>query len=167
MLQQPWFKLRFINSPSPTIFTASRIEAEDGSPIAIELVDAVSNTRITSGPLSSSRVEIVALDADLTEESWTTEVFNRNLLWSREGKRSLLVGDLIVILKDGTGVISGEISFTDDSSWLKDGKFRLGARATEGGVVEAVTNAFACLAHRQGCELLLDYQFDFIRNRIW
>ncbi|XP_048596767.1 probable WRKY transcription factor 19 [Brassica napus] len=150
MLQQPWFKLRFINSPSPTIFTASRIEAEDGSPIAIELVDAVSNTRITSGPLSSSRVEIVALDADLTEESWTTEVFNRNLLWSREGKRSLLVGDLIVILKDGTGVISGEISFTDDSSWLKDGKFRLGARATEGGVVEAVTNAFACLAHRQG-----------------
>ncbi|CAH8286816.1 unnamed protein product [Eruca vesicaria subsp. sativa] len=120
MLQHPLFKLRFVNSPSPTIFTASRIEAEDGSPIAIELVDAVSNTRVTSGSLSSSRVEIVALDADLTEESWTTEVFNRNILWSREGKRSLLVGDLIVILKDGVGVISGEIAFTDDSTWLKD-----------------------------------------------
>lgn len=149
-LPLPLLKLRFINSPPPCIFTDSRIEAEDGSPIAIELVDADTNTRVNW----DTRLEIVALNADITEESLTTEDFNRSILQSRERRRPLLVGDLTVTLKDGFGVIGSDIVFTDNSSWLKNKKFRLGAKAMEegGGFVLAITEAFMCKDHRGSCE---------------
>ncbi|ESQ38260.1 hypothetical protein EUTSA_v10028393mg [Eutrema salsugineum] len=122
------------------------IEADDGSLIAIELVDAATNTRVhTLSSASFSRLEIVALDADINEKSWTTEEFNRSIL--REGKRPLLVGDLTVTLKDGVGVIGGDVAFTDNSSWSRSRKFRLGAKVTGGGVVEAISEAFVCKEH--------------------
>jgi len=45
----------------------------------------------------------------------------------REGKRPLLTGDTTVQLKDGVGVV-GDITFTDNSSWIRSRKFRLGVR---------------------------------------
>ncbi|KAJ0264828.1 WRKY transcription factor 19 [Hirschfeldia incana] len=142
MLQPRAWKLRFLNSPPPTILTFSRIEAEDGTPIAIELVDAATNARVTTFDL---RLEIVALNADITtEESFTAEEFNRNILRPREGKPPPLVGDLNVTLKDGVGVVSGDVTFTENSSWTKSRMFRLGAKVTQGGVVEAISRAFVC-----------------------
>ncbi|KAF3565073.1 hypothetical protein DY000_02015420 [Brassica cretica] len=137
MLQPRAWKLRFVNSPPPMIFTFSRIEAEDGSPIAIELLDAATNARVTS----ELRLEIVALNADIAEESFTTtEEFDRNILRPREGKPPLLVGDLTVTLKDGVGVVSGDVTFTENWSWTRCRMFRLGAKVTQqGGVVEAIT----------------------------
>ncbi|CAA7018591.1 unnamed protein product [Microthlaspi erraticum] len=140
-------KLRFRNSPPPMIFTASEIEAENGSPIEIELVDAATNTRVESDSSSFLLLEIVVLDADISEDSWTTEEFNRNIVQSRDRKRPLLVGDLTVPLVFGSGVIGDDVAFTDNSSWLRSGKFRLGARAIHGGVVEAISKAFACKDH--------------------
>lgn len=142
MLQpRPW-KLRFVNSPPPTIFTFSRIEAEDGSPIAIELLDAATNARVACFDLP---LEIVALSADdITEESFTTEEFNRNILRPLEGEPPLLVGDLTVTLKDGVGVVSSDVSFTESSSFTRCRMFRLGAKVTQGGVVEAISRAFVC-----------------------
>lgn len=117
------------------IFTFSRIKAEDGSPIAIELLDAATNARVTS----DLRLEIVVLNADIPEESFTTEEFNRNILRPREGKPPLLAGDLTVTLEDGIGVVSGDVTFTENS------RFRLGAKVTQqGGVVEAISRAFVC-----------------------
>ncbi|WZZ50662.1 hypothetical protein YC2023_050769 [Brassica napus] len=138
MLQPRAWNLRFVNSPPPMIFTFSRIEAEDGSPIAIELLDAATNARVTS----DLRLEIVALNADIAEESFTTEEFNRNILRPREGKPPLLAGDLTVTLEDGVGVVSGDVTFTENSSWTR---CRLGAKVRQqGGVVEAITRAFVC-----------------------
>ncbi|KAL9280759.1 Calmodulin-binding protein 60 G [Arabidopsis thaliana] len=141
-------KLCFINSPPSSIFTGSKIEAEDGSPLVIELVDATTNTLVSTGPFSSSRVELVPLNADFTEESWTVEGFNRNILTQREGKRPLLTGDLTVMLKNGVGVITGDIAFSDNSSWTRSRKFRLGAKLTGDGAVEARSEAFGCRDQR-------------------
>ncbi|WZZ36827.1 hypothetical protein YC2023_020228 [Brassica napus] len=136
------FKLRFINAPPSTIFTGAKIEARDRSPVAFELVDTATNSRVVSGPLSSSRVEIVPLNADFTEESWTVDVFKGYIEKQREGKRPLLTGDLTVALKDGVGVITGVVTFSDNSSWTRSKKFRLGAKLTGGGAVEARSEAF-------------------------
>ncbi|CAL9231704.1 unnamed protein product [Arabidopsis halleri] len=141
-------KLRFINSPPSSIFTGSKIEAEGGSPLMIELVDATTNTRVSSGTFSSSRVELVPLNANFTEESWTVDGFKRNILKQREGKRPLLTGDLTLMLKNGVGVIAGDIAFSDNSSWTRSRKFRLGAKLTGDGAVEARSEAFGCLDQR-------------------
>ncbi|KAG2316583.1 hypothetical protein Bca52824_019705 [Brassica carinata] len=141
-------KLRFINSPPYSIFTGAKIETEDGSPVAIELVDADTNVRVVLGPLSSSRVEIVPLKAHFTEERWTVDVFKRNIENQRERKPPLLTGDLTVTLENGVGVIAGDVSFSDNSSWTWSRKFRLGARLTDGGAVEARSEAFTCKDQR-------------------
>ncbi|KFK26453.1 hypothetical protein AALP_AA8G250300 [Arabis alpina] len=139
-------KLLFLNSPPSSIFTGSKIEVEDGSPVLIELVDAATNSRVVSGPHSSSKVEIVPLNADFTEESWTVEGFTRNILKQREARRPLLTGDTTLMLKDGVGVIN--VAFSDNSSWTRSGKFRLGARLAAGGAVEARSEAFVCKDQR-------------------
>ncbi|KAF8084502.1 hypothetical protein N665_0715s0008 [Sinapis alba] len=136
------FKLGFINSPPSTIFTGAKIEAKDRSPLTLVLMDTVTNSRVISGPLSSSRVQIVPLNADFTEESWTVDVFKGYIVKQREGKRPLLTGDLTVTLKEGVGVIAGVVSFSDNSSWTRSKRFRLGARLTGGGAVEARSEAF-------------------------
>ncbi|CAH8388571.1 unnamed protein product [Eruca vesicaria subsp. sativa] len=141
-------KLRFINSPQSCIFTGAKIETEDGFPVAIELVDAATNARVVSGPLSSSRVEIVPLDADFTEESWTADVFERYIFKQRQSRRPLLIGDVTVTLQNGVGVIAGDVAFSDNSSWTRSRKFRLGGRLTGGGAVEAKSVAFTCKDHR-------------------
>ncbi|CAN8277161.1 unnamed protein product [Cochlearia groenlandica] len=142
------FKLRFINAPQMSIFTASKIETEERTAVAFELVDAVTNARIVSGPLSSSRVEIVPLDGDFTEETWPVDGFKRNILKQREGKRPLLTGDLTVTLTNGVGEIPENVGFTDNSSWTRSGKFRLGAKLTGGGAVEAKSEPFGCKDQR-------------------
>nr|VDD28216.1 unnamed protein product [Brassica oleracea] len=141
-------KLRFINSPPSPIFMGAKIETKDGSPVAIELVDAATNARVVSGPLSSSRVEIVPLKAHFTEESWTVDEFKRYIEKQREGKPPLLTGDVTVTLENGVGVIAGDVSFSDNSSWTRSQKFRLGARLTGGGAVEARSEAFRCKDQR-------------------
>ncbi|KAF8105450.1 hypothetical protein N665_0157s0038 [Sinapis alba] len=140
------YKLRFINSPPPSIFTGAKIEAKNGSPLAIEVVEAATNARVVSGPLSSSRVDFVPLNADFTEETWTVDVFKGYILKPREGKRPLLTGDVTLTLKEGVGVVA--IAFTDNSIWSRCRKFRLGARLTGGGAVEARSEAFKCKDQR-------------------
>ena len=105
-----------------------------------------------AGPLSSSRVEIVPLNADFTEESWTVDVFKGYIEKQREGKRPLLTGDLTVTLKDGVGVITGVVTFSDNSSWTRSKKFRLGAKLTGGGAVEARSEAFKVKDQRGECK---------------
>ncbi|KAJ0248485.1 Calmodulin-binding protein 60 G [Hirschfeldia incana] len=140
------FKLRFINSPPPSIFTGAKIEDKNGSPLAIELVEAATNARVVSGPLSSSRVDLVPLNADFTEESWTVDVFKRSILKPREGKRPLLAGDVTLTLKNGVGAVA--VAFTDNSIWSRCRKFRLGARLAGDGAVEAISEAFKCKDQR-------------------
>lgn len=166
------FKLRFINSPRPVVFTYSNIKAKDGSSLAVELVKVATDRRVTSGPLSSSQIEIVALDAGFTAGSWTLEEFNRKIVMPREDKRLLLTGDLILTLKDGVGVIE-DVSFTDASSGLVSQKYRLGAKPIKGGFLEARSEAFVCRYHpRENIDTVAVYGFEkhyppYPQSEVW
>ncbi|KAL3750054.1 hypothetical protein ACJRO7_011091 [Eucalyptus globulus] len=148
-------RLQFVTKLPATIFTSSQIEAEDGTPLRIELVDGRTNERVTSGPLSSIKLEIVVLNGDFGSdevEDWTEKEFNCNIIREREGKRPLITGELTVILQGGSGWFRNLI-ITDNSSWVRSRKFRLGARAlqkvsAEIRIREARSETFIVKDHR-------------------
>lgn len=83
----------------------------------------------------------------------------------REGKRPLLTGDLQVTLKEGVGTL-GELTFTDNSSWIRSRKFRLGLKVASGycegmRIREAKTDAFTVKDHRGECELMFSIKLLF------
>ena len=83
----------------------------------------------------------------------------------REGKKPPLPGDAFVNLKEGTGFVS-EISFTNNSSWTRRHRFRLGARVVDKidgtSIREAKTESFIVRDHRGECEHLFLISFDLI-----
>ncbi|XVF05979.1 hypothetical protein REPUB_Repub06bG0008300 [Reevesia pubescens] len=165
-------QLRFFNKLPSTIFTGSKVEAEDGNPIRLILVDATSQTRVSSGSLSSIKVEIVVLNGDFganEREDWTENEFNASVLREREGKRPLVTGDLNVTLVDGVGTVDNVI-FTDNSSWIRSRKFRLGARIVqrisgEVTIREAISEAFVVKDHRG--ELYKKHYPPSLRDEVW
>lgn len=149
------YRLHFRTSVPETLFTSSRIEAEGRNPVKIAIIDTELNKIITSGPLSALKIEILVLDGDFGADGqveWTEKEFNDNIVREREGKRPLLTGDLFVTLSSGVGYL-GDVTFTDNSSWIRSRKFRLGARVsqsrcTEARVQEAISRAFLVKDHR-------------------
>lgn len=148
-------RLKFVNKLNLPIFTGSKVEGEQSCPIQIVLEDASTGKMITTGPEASQKVEIVVLEGDFVptdEEGWTAEEFDSHVVREREGKRPLLTGDLLISLKDGTGTL-GELIFTDNSSWIRSRKFKLGARVVGGSydgirIREAKTEGFTVKDHR-------------------
>ncbi|KAK9673296.1 hypothetical protein RND81_12G158500 [Saponaria officinalis] len=142
-----------IRSP---LFTNTRIEDDEHNLLQVQLIDANSNNVIQNGKQSSIKVEIVVINADFVadgRENWTETEFKDNIVRQREGKRPLLIGDLRVELVNGIGSLEN-VSFTDNSSWTRSGKFKLGVRAMSSGSVigcdvkEAVSEVFVVLDHR-------------------
>lgn len=136
-----------------SLFTGSKVSM-DNRPIKVLLYDASSNQRITSGPLSSAKVGVVVLNGEFNPndlEDWSEEEFSKKVIREREGKRPLLTGDLIIQLRDGVGYL-GDISFTDNSSWIKSRTFRLGLKlinhSGEFRVREGVSKPFTVRDHR-------------------
>ncbi|XP_055961112.1 calmodulin-binding protein 60 B-like [Mercurialis annua] len=153
-----YHRLNSTFEPPGTIFTGSRVVTEDGNPIRIELLDAKTKTLVTFGPVSCMKIEILVLDGDFgsdDREDWTENQFNANLIREREGRRPLLAGELNVTLRGGVALVN-DIAFTDNSSWQRSRKFRLGAKPvsrTCGGngqamVREARSEAFKVMDHR-------------------
>ncbi|KAG5230109.1 calmodulin-binding protein [Salix suchowensis] len=147
-------KLQFATNLSLPVFTGARIEGEEGPAIKVILVDTLTGKIVNSGPESSSRVEIVVLEGDFDGdegENWTPEEFKNNIVREREGKKPLLTGDVLLNLKEGICLVS-EISFTDNSSWTRSRKFRLGVRAVDNfdgtSIREAKTESFVVRDHR-------------------
>ncbi|CAL1407608.1 unnamed protein product [Linum trigynum] len=150
--------LHFVNKLPSRIFTNARIEAEDGNPMRIVLLDAATNTIVSSGPLSSMKIEITVLNGDFgcdDGEDWCAKDFNDNVIKEREGRRPLVTGELSIVLKDGVGQIS-DVVFTDNSSWQRSRRFRLGAKAVQRGgasgevvrIREARSEPFVVKDHR-------------------
>ena len=160
-------KLRFLNSLSLPVFTGARIEGEECSTLQVALVDCFTGHIVKSGPESSAKVEIVVLEGDFDSDegdNWTVEEFKNNIVREREGKKPLLTGDAVLYLKDGVGYV-GEISFTDNSSWTRSRRFRLGARIVDNfdgiRVRETKTVSFIVRDHRGECECFLS-KSDFV-----
>ncbi|KAG5536815.1 hypothetical protein RHGRI_024295 [Rhododendron griersonianum] len=147
-------QLQFLPKISLPIFTGSRIEGEDCNALTVALVDGLTGQVVYSGPESSAKVEIVVLEGDFDGDergNWTLEEFNNNIVRERIGKKPLLTGDLFLALEAGIGLV-GEVSFTDNSSWTRSRKFRLGARVVDNfegvRVKEAKTESFIVRDHR-------------------
>jgi hypothetical protein len=152
------------------LFTGGKVEGEQGASIHVVLIDANTGNFVTSGPEASAKLDIVVLEGDFNnedDEDWTQEEFESHIVKEREGKRPLLTGDLYVTLKDGVGTL-GELTFTDNSSWIRSRKFRLGLKVASGfcegvHIREAKTEAFTVKDHRGECMLTLchlNFSFD-------
>ncbi|XP_061371933.1 calmodulin-binding protein 60 B-like [Gastrolobium bilobum] len=127
------FQLRFPKKLPDTIFTMSKILAEDKSPLHIVLFDVRSQSVVNDGPLSSKKIEICALNGEFGSngsEDLNEGEFNANILRERDGKGPLLIGERFITLKNGVGCIT-KIIFTDNSRWLRSRKFRLGAKVVQ------------------------------------
>jgi hypothetical protein len=136
------------------------VEGEQSSPIHVVLQNAETGQLVTTGPEASAKLEIVVLEGDFTaddDDNWAQEDFENFVVRERDGKRPLLTGELSVALKDGVGAL-GELTFTDNSSWIRSRKFRLGVKIASGTlegirIREAKTEAFTVKDHRGECTL--------------
>ncbi|XP_064957059.1 protein SAR DEFICIENT 1-like isoform X3 [Musa acuminata AAA Group] len=104
---------------------------------------------------SPIKVEIVVLDRGFPRENsqdWNTDEFNSSILEERENKRPLLLGESKAQLNKGIAFF-GTLQVTDNSSWVRTKKFRLGVRVSLGSykgrrIKEVITESFQVLDHR-------------------
>ncbi|KAF3796561.1 Calmodulin-binding protein 60 D [Nymphaea thermarum] len=164
-------QLLFTNRLSLPVFTGSRIEGEDGLSLGVSLMDTFTGQLISSGPESSVKVEIVVLEGDFegNEENWTHDQFKANIVRERDGRRQLLGGCVFLDLNGGIGT-SGDLLFTDNSSWTRSRKFRLGARVDSGHVdgvriQEAMSEPFVVKDHRG--ELYKKHYPPSLADEVW
>lgn len=155
-------QLRFKTRLSLPLFTGGKVEGEQGAAIHIVLLDATAGHVVTSGPESAVKLDVIVLEGDFNnedDENWSQEEFDSHVVKEREGKRPLLTGDLQVTLKEGVGTL-GDLTFTDNSSWIRSRKFRLGLKVASGysegiRIREAKTEAFTVKDHRGECEFII------------
>ncbi|KAL2636091.1 hypothetical protein R1flu_007570 [Riccia fluitans] len=165
-------RLQFRNKLSLPLFTGSKVEGEQGSAIHVVLHDSSTGQVVTSGPEASAKLEVVVLEGDFSaddEEDWPLEDFENHEVRERDGKRPLLTGDLSVTLKEGVGTL-GELTFTDNSSWIRSRKFRLGVKVSAGHceglrIREAKTEAFTVKDHRG--ELYKKHYPPALHDEVW
>uniref|UniRef100_A0A0D9W5G6 Uncharacterized protein n=1 Tax=Leersia perrieri TaxID=77586 RepID=A0A0D9W5G6_9ORYZ len=165
-------QLQFRSRLSLPLFTGGKVEGEQGAAIHVVLLDANTGHVVTSGPESFAKLDVLVLEGDFNkeqDEDWTEEEFENHIVKEREGKRPLLTGDLQVTLKEGVGTI-GELIFTDNSSWIRSRKFRLGLRVSSGfcegvRVKEAKTEAFTVKDHRG--ELYKKHYPPSLKDDVW
>ncbi|XP_044462826.1 calmodulin-binding protein 60 B-like [Mangifera indica] len=165
-------QLLFRSRLSLPLFTGGKVEGEQGAAIHIVLVDASTGQVVTSGPEASIKLDVVVLEGDFNkedDEGWTQEEFESHAVKEREGKRPLLTGDLQVTLKEGVGTL-GELTFTDNSSWIRSRQFRLGLKVASGycdgiRICEAKTEAFTVKDHRG--ELYKKHYPPALKDEVW
>ncbi|XP_074269951.1 calmodulin-binding protein 60 C-like isoform X1 [Silene latifolia] len=165
-------QLQFRSRLSLPLFTGGKVEGEQGAAIHIVLVDANSGQLVNTGAESCAKLDIVVLEGDFNDEDdtiWTEEKFESHLVKEREGKRPLLHGELQVTLKEGVGTL-GELTFTDNSSWIRSRQFRLGLKVASGycegfRVREAKTEAFTVKDHRG--ELYKKHYPPALSDEVW
>ncbi|XP_020676588.1 calmodulin-binding protein 60 B-like isoform X1 [Dendrobium catenatum] len=165
-------QLHFKSRLSLPIFTGGRVEGEQGASIHVVLIDANSGRVVTSGPESFAKIDVVVLEGDFNnedDEDLTDEEFESHVVKEREGKRPLLTGDLQVSLKEGVGTL-GELTFTDNSSWIRSRKFRLGLKISSGycdgiRIREGKTEAFTVKDHRG--ELYKKHYPPALKDEVW
>ncbi|XP_057429114.1 calmodulin-binding protein 60 B-like [Lotus japonicus] len=165
-------QLQFKTRLSLPLFTGGKVEGEQGTAIHIVLIDANTGHFVTSGPASCVKLDIIVLEGDFNNEdddNWSEEEFESHIVKERDGKRPLLTGDLQVALKDGVGTL-GELTFTDNSSWIRSRKFRLGLKVSSGccegmRIREGKTEAFTVKDHRG--ELYKKHYPPALSDEVW
>lgn len=171
-LDERQLRLQFRSRLSLPLFTGSKVEGEGGSALHVVLHDSGTGQVMTAGPEANCKLEIIVLEGDFSvddEQDWSQEDFEANVVRERDGKRPLLTGDLTVALKEGVGTL-GELTFTDNSSWIRSRKFRLGVKLASGQlegqrIREAKTEAFTVKDHRG--ELYKKHYPPALHDEVW
>ncbi|KAG6584349.1 Protein SAR DEFICIENT 1, partial [Cucurbita argyrosperma subsp. sororia] len=172
-LEPSSFLLYFVNNLPSTIFTGSKITDVESQPLRIAVEAGADNP--ASQVYSAMKIEIVVLDGDFAsgdKQDWTAEEFNASIVKERSGKRPLLHGEMNITLRDRAATI-GDIEFTDNSSWIRSRKFRLGARIVDGSdsdknrprIREAITEPFVVKDHRG--ELYKKHYPPMLHDEVW
>ncbi|KAG7641888.1 CALMODULIN-BINDING PROTEIN60 [Arabidopsis suecica] len=165
-------QLHFRTRMPPHLFTGGKVEGERGSAIHVVLIDANTGNVVQTGEESASKLNVVVLEGDFNDEDdedWTREHFESFEVKEREGKRPILTGDTQIVLKEGVGTL-GELTFTDNSSWIRSRKFRLGVKPASGYgdsfcIREAKTEPFAVKDHRG--ELYKKHYPPAVHDEVW
>ncbi|KAG8367705.1 hypothetical protein BUALT_Bualt16G0100800 [Buddleja alternifolia] len=113
---------------------------EQGAAIHVELIDANTVYVVTSGPESSVKLDVVVLEGDFNNED--------DEGWTQEE----------------------DLTFTDNSSWTRSKKFRLGLKVSSGycegvRIREAKTEAFIVKDHRG--ELYKKHYPSALIDQVW
>uniref|UniRef100_A0A1D1XPF5 Alanine--tRNA ligase n=1 Tax=Anthurium amnicola TaxID=1678845 RepID=A0A1D1XPF5_9ARAE len=165
-------QLHFRSRLSLPIFTGGKVEGEQGAAIHVVLLDANTDLAVTTGPETYAKLDVVVLEGDFSgedDDDWTEEDFESHIVKEREGKGPILTGDLQVSLKEGVGTL-GDLTFTDNSSWIRSRKFRLGLKIASGfcegiRIREAKTEAFTVKDHRG--ELYKKHYPPALKDEVW
>ena len=172
-LEPSSFLLYFVNNLPSTIFTGSKITDVESQPLRIAVEAGADNPAFQV--YSAMKIEIVVLDGDFAsgdKQDWTAEEFNASIVKERSGKRPLLHGEMNITLRDRAATI-GDIEFTDNSSWIRSRKFRLGARIVDGSdsdknrprIREAITEPFVVKDHRGECKHYNSFKKKYILKK--
>ncbi|XP_027349513.1 calmodulin-binding protein 60 B-like [Abrus precatorius] len=133
------FRLVFKNKLPATIFTFTKIKAEDNTLVEVALYDIKSQSIVAEGPLASTKIEICVLNGEFGSdgnEDWTADEFEDKILPPRDNKGKLLKGDTVITLKNGVGWLTNNM-ITDNSSRTRSRHFRLGAKVVLSNLNEA------------------------------
>ncbi|TXG51436.1 hypothetical protein EZV62_023960 [Acer yangbiense] len=171
-LEPSGLKLIFSKKISLPIFTGSKITDVENSPLQILLVDTRGGHMAPASLPHPIKVDIVVLDGDFPpgdRDNWTSEEFDSSIIKERTGKRPLLTGEVNITLRDGFAP-TGDVEFTDNSSWIRSRKFRIGAKVVSGNtsgvrIQEAITEAFVVKDHRG--ELYKKHHPPMLEDEVW
>ncbi|KAL6842501.1 hypothetical protein ACP4OV_027736 [Aristida adscensionis] len=158
------------------IFTHNKLVDAANNTLKIKLADKRTDEPITPPNTllgSSVRLEVLVLDGDFRCEegdSWTADQFSAAIVKAREGKRPLLVGTLNMQLSNYGVATIDDVSFTDNSSWIRSRKFRIGVRVMLTSycgprIQEAVSESFTVKDHRG--ELYQKHYPPSLRDEVW
>ncbi|KAE8775737.1 hypothetical protein D1007_51743 [Hordeum vulgare] len=174
----PWLKLSFTKKLMLPIFTNNKLVDASKSAIEIRLIDTRTNHHITQTETiegtSTMKLEVLVLDGDFSCEDdmeWTDDQFNAAIVKSREGRRPLLVGSTLNVVMNNQGVaVINDMAFTDNSSWIRSRKFRIGVRVIGAfyygrRIQEAVSESFTVKDHRG--ELYKKHYPPLLTDNIW
>ncbi|KAK2638336.1 hypothetical protein Ddye_026131 [Dipteronia dyeriana] len=165
-------QLLFINKLPDKIYTNDKIK-DVSDEFFVKLINTIDGKTINEGPLSSMEIKIHVLDGDFgsdSHENWTEEEFKDKIVRERKDKGPLLKGKQNITLKDGVGTI--DLCFSDNSSWIKCKKFRLGARVLQSTsymgqvrIKEAITEAFAVRDYRS--KRAKKHDLPSLKDEVW
>ncbi|KAK1359555.1 hypothetical protein POM88_044029 [Heracleum sosnowskyi] len=96
--------------PAPS---ASRIEVQQDTKMELALIDTSTGEMVSYGPISSEKVEILVIVGDFDDDmgnKWKHEKFNSNFVRVRKRKKALIMGDVVLNLRDGVGLL-GDIYY--------------------------------------------------------
>ncbi|KAF2919364.1 hypothetical protein DAI22_08g129400 [Oryza sativa Japonica Group] len=175
----PPLKLVFTKQLKLPIFTNNKLVDIDNNPIEIQLVDTRTNLIVTPSNThlgySAIKLEVLVLDGDFRYDEdgarWTDDQFSTAIVKAREGRRPLLVGTVSVTMSNHGVAVIDDVSFTDNSSWIRSRKFRIGVRVvmlTDScglRIQEAVSESFTVKDHRG--ELYKKHFPPLLTDNVW